>query len=95
MLIPLGGIALLVTVCVLSYLAGRSSVLRSEAAELLRKTGLTRNSATLLEETVTFVNSLIRLTKLDGDFGETRLSDKDRRRAEDLVDRYRKETTKA
>lgn len=93
LLVALGLIAILLTVGVLCYLAGAWAAARSEAAKALRTSGMPRNAGKLLRDSMKFINSLISLTELDGDFGETRLSDKDRERANDLVDRYRKETS--
>lgn len=90
-----GSIACPLAIFVIAFLLGMGYAVRSEVAKAARQAGLTKDGAKLLGEAARLLNSLVNLTELDGEFGATRLSDKDTQRVKEWVDRYRKETTKA
>lgn len=89
----IGGVGCLGLTFLLGWLAGLRMAAMQEFKSKLRSAGLTKSLAKVLFEMPPLLKSLIALTMLNGEIGETRLSDKDRERVNDVLTRYEKEIT--
>jgi hypothetical protein len=85
------GVGCLLFVLIVGWLLGLATAARGDFKTKLKSAGITKESAALLRRAGRLLNSLVDLTELRGDFGETRLSDADRARVEEWLTDYEKE----
>lgn len=94
-LLTLGGAALLVTVGVLSFIAGVGAQAKADKKEILRKWGATAEDIKIYRDTMQFIADLTSHAAMNdalAPIGEqTLLSDENKTRAGALLARYRKE----
>jgi hypothetical protein len=94
-LLGIGGIALLVTVGVLSFIAGVGAQAKEEKKAILKKWGATSEDIKIYRDAMKFISDLTSHATLNdalAPIGEqTLLSDVNKKRASDLLARHRKE----
>lgn len=94
-LMTIGGAALLVTVGVLSFIAGVGAQAKQEKKEILKKWGATEEDIKIFKDGLQFISDLTNSAAMNdalAPIGEqTMLSDANKKRASDLLARYRKE----
>ncbi len=94
-LLATGGVALLVTVGVLSFIAGVGAQARNQKSEILKKWGATSEDIKIYRDALQYISDLTSHASLNdalAPIGEqTLLSDENKKRASDLLARYRKE----
>ncbi len=94
-LLVIGGAALLVAVGVLAFIAGVGAQAKSDKSEILKKWGATAEDIKIYRDAMQFVSDLTSHAAMNdalAPIGEqTLLSDANKKRASELLTRYRKE----
>lgn len=94
-LMGIGGAALLVTVGVLSFIAGVGAQAKADKSAILKKWGATANDIKIYRDAMQFLSDLTGHAAMNdalAPIGEqTLLSDANKTRVSDLLARYRKE----